>query len=99
MYSEGKNDGLDRMSMKVTKLQTEHEGKFQEGDPTTSLALCLAGTTGRANSQCLQIINTAPIPSMVSQNSSRSFSWIRYAFIPINKSPNRKGLDSHVRHA
>ncbi|KAL5970069.1 Amiloride-sensitive amine oxidase copper-containing, partial [Taenia solium] len=77
VYAEGRKSGLDRMSMQVTKVRTEREGQFQGGDPTTSLALCLAGATNAVNSQCLQIINTAPVPSMVSQNSSRSFAWIR----------------------
>ncbi|VDK40027.1 unnamed protein product [Taenia asiatica] len=77
VYAEGTKSGLDRMSMQVTKVQTEREGQFQGGDPTTSLSLCLAGAASTVNSQCLQIVNTAPVPSMVSQNSSRSFAWIR----------------------
>nr|CDS20946.1 amiloride sensitive amine oxidase [Echinococcus granulosus] len=77
VYAEGQNGGLDRMNMKVMKVRTEREGRFQQSDPTTHLALCLTGATSGANSQCLQITNTAPVPSMVSRNSSRSFAWIR----------------------
>uniref|UniRef100_A0A5K3EWE0 Amine oxidase n=1 Tax=Mesocestoides corti TaxID=53468 RepID=A0A5K3EWE0_MESCO len=72
-FGEYENRGIDRMNMQVRRLATEKEGRVTGSDPTTINALCLA-----SSSKCLQVINFAPLRSLVSWNASRSFQWIRH---------------------
>lgn len=68
------------MNMEVKQLLTEEEGRLQGGDQLTKTSVCLADKGSAADkgpSRCMNIANLATMPSLLTTNASRSFSWIR----------------------
>lgn len=75
VYAEEERVGFDTMNMEVRRLYRENEGRLKGGDPLTKTAICLASK--ETPQRCLNIVNVATMPSIVTKTASRSFAWIR----------------------
>nr|CDS34301.1 amiloride sensitive amine oxidase [Hymenolepis microstoma] len=75
VYAENERDGFDMMNMQVWHLRNESEGRIKGGDSLTRTAICISGES--VPHRCLNVLNVASMPSLVTKNASRSFPWIR----------------------